>query len=134
MNRTTISLITGALLTIGVNGHGETIPDKVDINLQQSNPALAGQWQDKKAVKEFAHLAHIETLKKDRGQDVCLVCHKEVDDRAAIMANDRKAKQQEAVIIAGGVKKYMHGQCLACHKTLQKQKETTGPTSCKGCH
>ncbi|MDA3834524.1 MAG: cytochrome c3 family protein [Spirochaetales bacterium] len=134
MNRTTLSLITAVTLTISTTSYGTTIPDTVDINLQRSNSALANQWQDNKEVKNFTHLGHITILEKSSDQDVCLICHKEVEDRTAIMDNDRKAKQQEAVTLAGSVKKYMHGQCVACHKSMNKDAKATGPTSCKGCH
>ncbi len=134
MNRKTMALIAGALLTFAANGHGETIPDKVDINLQQSNPPLAATWKDSKSVPGFNHKAHITMLKENGEQSVCLACHKEVNHPDEIMADERKVKQQEAVATAGSVKKYMHGQCLACHKILKKQGEKTGPISCKGCH
>ena len=134
MNRKTLVLITGALLTCAVNGQGETIPDKLDINLQQSNPALATKWQDSKSVKGFNHQAHITILKQDDGQNVCQTCHTEVTHAEVMLSAERSIKQLEAVEAAGSVKKYMHGQCVACHKTLKKQHKPTGPTSCKGCH
>lgn len=134
MKLKTMSLITGALLTIGVNGQGQTIPDKVDINLQQSNPALASQWEDRKEVKQFTHLAHITILEKNTDENVCQICHTEEIEQTATMTNDRKIKQQEAVALAGGIKEYMHGKCVTCHKTMKKENAVTGPTSCKGCH
>lgn len=135
MNKVYMSIITTTLLFIGTTAHGEIIPENIDINLQKSNPALAEQWQDKKEVLGFSHLAHIETLKKmSPDQDICLTCHKEVKTSAEIQDENRKEKQQGVIIAAGGIKKYMHDQCVICHKTLKKQKESTGPTSCKGCH
>ncbi len=133
MNR--MCIITSTLLLIGTTAYGETIPEQIDINLQDTNPILASKWQDKKEVKGFNHLAHITTLEKTtENNEVCLICHKEAGTRAAIQDSSRKEKQQQIIITAGGIKKYMHSQCVTCHKTMKKQKETTGPTSCKGCH
>ncbi len=135
MNKACMSIISGALILIGTTVHGETIPEHIDINLQKSNPVLAEQWKDSKEVHGFKHLDHIKVLKESsQQQDVCLSCHKEVKASDEIQNTDRKEKQQQVVIAAGSVKKYMHGQCVSCHKALKKQKETTGPTSCKGCH
>jgi hypothetical protein len=135
MNRMSKGIITGALILIGTTAQAQTIPTEIDINLQQSNPALAETWKDKKEVKGFDHLKHIEMLQKQTSsQDVCLTCHKEVSHQDKITAADRKLKQQKVIVAAGGIKKYMHGQCVSCHKTLKRQKEATGPTSCKGCH
>lgn len=135
MNRMSKGIITGALILIGTTAQAQSIPTEIDINLQQSNPALAETWKDKKEVKGFGHLKHIEMLQnQNNGQDVCLTCHKEVNQQDEITAEERKPKQQKVIAAAGGIKKYMHGQCVTCHKTLKKQKEATGPTSCKGCH
>lgn len=128
-------IITGTFVLISATIKAETIPEHLDINIQQSNPALVSQWQDKKEVKGFKHLAHIEALRKATpDQDTCLNCHKEVQNHTEILLENRKEKQREVIIAAGGIKKYMHGQCVTCHKSLKKQKKATGPTSCKGCH
>ncbi len=135
MNRTWMSVITGSLLFIGANGQAGTIPEHVDINLQNSNPTLATSWKDSKEVKSFNHRGHIKILTKAApDKETCLTCHKEANSQEEIQAENRKEKQAALVNAAGSVKKYMHSQCLSCHKTMKKQKETTGPTSCKGCH
>jgi len=135
MKRLGLSLVATTFILIGTVAQGQTIPDEIDINLQQSNPALLSQGKDKKEVKGFQHAAHIETLSKGaQDKDICLTCHKEVQHHSEIEREDRKERQRAVVSAAGSIKKYMHGQCLACHRGMKKQKEATGPTSCKGCH
>lgn len=129
------NLVTMTVLLVGTSAHAEVIPTHIDINLQHSNPALISQWQDKKMVKGFQHGKHITLLEKQKtGHMVCLTCHKEAERRQDIFSHSRKAKQLQLIVQAGGIKKYMHDQCVVCHKDLKKHKEVTGPTSCKGCH
>lgn len=135
MKRIAMGIITGTCIFIGGTAIGQTIPEEIDINLQRSNPPLTSQWQDKKEVKGFQHLAHIERLSKiTPDQDICLTCHKEVQNQTEIQEENRQKKQRKVIIDAGGIKKYMHGQCVSCHRGMKKQRKTTGPTSCKGCH
>ena len=51
MNKTWIPIIAGSLFFLGTTAHGKTIPEHIDINLQQTNPALSLKWQDKKEVR-----------------------------------------------------------------------------------
>ena len=64
----------------------------------------------------------------------CAACHIGVTTTEEVQSEAASQRQAEAVEQAGGVKKYMHGICLDCHKSMKKAKIATGPTSCKGCH
>ena len=121
------------------------IPETLDINIQVSNPEL-GVGKDKKAVTGFSHRLHAQKYLIGQSayaanaytdEFTCAACHagaKEVKDIVAVKKSERLAAAIEA---EGGVKKYknmMHATCLDCHKKMKKAKNTTGPTSCKGCH
>ncbi len=122
---------------------GSEIPELVDINLQSSSPALSSNTKDIKNVPNFSHAKHAVTFLKNNNsfsskaydnQFTCTACHEGVKENKDVLSEVTKENQAKAVGEAGGIKKYMHGVCLKCHKSMKKAKLTTGPTSCKGCH
>ncbi|MBU0682192.1 MAG: cytochrome c family protein [Proteobacteria bacterium] len=141
----TSSFFTAGILFLGLSTSclAAPIPEKVDINLQASNPALSETYKDSKSVPGFSHAKHATILLKENSahvgriydnQSSCTACHAGVESGEDIQSEATKQKQRAGVNDAGGVKNYMHALCLECHKSLKKEGLTTGPTSCSGCH
>lgn len=139
------ALVTAGLLYLGL----ATIvlafdgPESLDINLQASSPQLATTNKDRKMVPGFSHAEHATKFLLNNSNHArrtyddkftCAACHPGVKSARDIRSGSGKQAQIDAVNQAGGVKKYMHGLCLTCHKSMKKAKVTTGPTTCKGCH
>lgn len=131
------------LLALSTASQAENIPESVDINLQASNPPIGMTSQNSKTVPGFSHAKHATTILPGNSghagrpyddQFTCTACHPGVKSADDILSQASKERQAEAVDGAGGVKKYMHGLCLDCHKSMKKAELATGPTSCKGCH
>ena len=124
----------------------DTIPEKIDINIQATCPDIADIKADKKKVVAFNHILHAEKYligKSAYSQNpytdefTCAACHLGSQAANDIIATDKCDRQATAISAAGGGKKYkklMHGMCIDCHKKMKKAQEATGPTSCKACH
>lgn len=139
------ALVTAGLLYLGLatNCLAFDGPERLDINLQASSPQLASTNKDRKMVPGFSHAEHATKFllhnsgHAKRSYDdkfTCVACHTGVKSRGDIRSESAKQALIKAVNLAGGVKKYMHGLCLECHKSMKKAKLTSGPTTCKGCH
>ncbi len=144
-NRCPKSLLTAGFLMAGLSSASlaAAMPDSVDINLQESYPALAETAKDTKSAPAFSHGKHAEIFLKNNSshagtpytdQFTCVACHAGVSDAGEIGTETARQKQITAVQAAGSVKNYMHGICLDCHRSMKKATATSGPTSCKACH
>ncbi len=132
--------------TAGAKTEAVTIPETVDINLQQQCPGLKGLHKDKKQVKGFTHRKHATEYLKGRekfskypytDQLTCTACHPGAASAKAI----NKEKMCESIgaeleTVGGPAKmaKFYHNTCKSCHSAMKKAGEKSGPTSCKGCH
>jgi len=123
-----------------------SLPETIDLNLQQTHPDIAGLPGDKRHVNGFSHKKHAEEYLKGNAQFsanpyddalTCAACHPGAKSGEAVMAEDSGKRLEAALDAAGGAKKmknYFHATCLSCHKAMKKAKKATGPTNCKGCH
>lgn len=138
MKTTTAASIFSAgvlIFGLGTSCLAAGIPESVDINLQTANPALQAAHKDSKTVPGFSHAKHIAAMAAGPNDNsVCTTCHAGVATAEDIGTPAAKQRQVEAVEAAGGVKNYMHGLCLDCHKNMKKDGIATGPTTCAGCH
>ncbi len=124
----------------------ESIPETIDINLQQQCPSIKGLPADKKQVKGFTHSKHATEYLKGKekfskfeytDEFTCTACHTTAASPQAITKDGICASVEAALEKAGGPKKmanYYHNTCKSCHSAMKKAGEKTGPTSCKGCH
>lgn len=141
------SLLTAAFLVAGLSMSSACLaaamPDSVDINLQESYPALTETSKDTKNAPAFSHGRHAEIFLKNNSshagtpytdQFTCVACHAGVTEVEEIGTEAARQKQIMAVQAAGTVKNYMHGICLDCHRSMKKAAAPSGPTSCKACH
>lgn len=150
----TTQLLKGAALTLAavmlfqtplLAADQEKIPDTIDINIQATCPDLPGLTKDKKEVKGFKHAAHAEYVKGNQefanrpytDAFTCAACHPGTTDQATIINQPAGERLANTIGANGGgknYKKFIHANCVDCHKKMKKAKKTTGPTSCKQCH
>ncbi|MFH1217141.1 MAG: cytochrome c3 family protein [Pseudomonadota bacterium] len=127
-------------------GDQTALPEKVNINIQQACPSIAGLDADKKEVKEFSHALHAEKYLKGKSaasglaytdEFTCVACHQGAKSAEEITGADKCERLTAAITAGGGAgeyKKQMHAMCMDCHKNMAKAGETTGPSKCNECH
>ncbi len=135
---------TGVLA--GEQSKKQTIPEKIEVNIQASCPQIAGIEEDKKKVNEFNHKLHAE--KYLIGKEVystypysdsftCTACHPGSVNEQSIIEGDKCERLSAVIEKNGGAKKYksmMHAICQECHKKAQKAGQQSGPVKCLECH
>ncbi|OKY74245.1 MAG: hypothetical protein BM485_14580 [Desulfobulbaceae bacterium DB1] len=127
-------------------GETPSLQEKVNINIQQACPSIAGLAADNKEVKEFTHALHAEKYLKGKSgfsaipytdDFTCAACHQGAKTAEEISGAD-KCERLTASIGAGGgaaeYKKQMHAVCMDCHKNMAKAGEKSGPSKCNECH
>ena len=139
----------GALLIAGnvyAASAAYAIPEKITINSQANQAAIASLPKDSKDVKDFSHLKHTEIYLKGQAEFssvpftddfTCSACHLGAASSDQINNIPAAERLSQSLDQAGGpqnLKKYYHDICLNCHKAMKKAQKTTGPSSCKGCH
>ena len=124
-------------LDVNSTDKGKTVPEFLDINTQQSCKEMKGLKKDIKSVYRFSHKAHIQMLKGEEKDFVCVQCHCGAKTKSDILNSEKCKRLEKELAETGGpsrLKNHYHDICLKCHKGLKKQGKSTGPTSCKGCH
>ncbi|MBI5417671.1 cytochrome c3 family protein [Candidatus Poribacteria bacterium] len=120
-------------------------PDKINLNAQEHHKDVI-KTKDKKKVDGFPHKLHQTNLKgkqkyaKFEYTDdwTCGACHhtsKKGEQPVACFKCKEVGKMIEKVGGEAKFEKLFHDNCRdACHKAMEKDKQKTGPTKCKGCH
>ena len=122
------------------------IPETINLNIQANHAEIAGLPKDKKAVNNFTHQKHATEYLKGNSKYAtqlfsddftCAACHLDAKKPADLTDSIAQERVVAALATTGGpknLKKYFHGICLNCHKSMAKSKIATGPTKCNGCH
>lgn len=88
-----------------------------------------------RAAAIFPHDAHMESVES------CMACHHRYENGENVLQEDeldggdamrcRTCHTDGASIDA---RKAFHRQCIACHRSMEKQNAATGPRTCGTCH
>lgn len=130
----------------GEHPRKQTMPEKIEVNIQAACPQIADLEQDKKKVNDFNHKLHAE--KYLIGKEVystnpysdsftCSACHLGSPNEQSIIGGDKCERLSSVIEKSGGAKKYkqtMHAICQDCHKKAQNAGDKSGPVKCSECH
>ncbi len=70
---------------------------------------------------DFPHLRHQESLTN------CMICHNMFPQKAGVIDTHKAEGKLKS-------KQVMNKLCISCHRAMDRDGKTTGPTSCSKCH